>query len=43
MSNEHRSEIIEYLTIWMTRSREAFEKMTDRELLELYQRHMNMG
>lgn len=42
MSQQHRSEIIEYLSLWMNRAHSAFENMTDKELLELYQRHIDM-
>lgn len=44
MSDEQRHEVVEWLVIWTGWARSAFEKLADRELLELYERHdLNRG
>lgn len=43
MSNEHRSEIIEYLLTWSNWSSEKLDKLSNRKLLEEYDRHLKMG
>lgn len=43
MTEEYRQEIISTLVLWSIWSRDGLEKLTDRELIELYERHMNMG
>lgn len=40
---EHRNEVIEFLVMWTGWAASAFEKMTDKELLALYDRHRMRG
>lgn len=42
MSNEHREEIIEYLLMWSIWNRDGLEELSNRRLLEEYDKYLKM-
>lgn len=43
MTEEIREEMIATLILWTGWARSAFEKLTERELIKMYDRHLNKG
>lgn len=43
MSKEIREEMIATLILWTGWAESAFESLTDRELIKMYDRHLNKG
>lgn len=43
MTTEMREQMIEYLIMWSGWSRELFDKQTDREIIELYEKYGGLG